>query len=95
MALSLESLYTKQLLENLSTNIRVVRHPHISIKGGEFLWSHHEKMVCIDFKTAFMGGLDLCYGRMDTCEHFLHDVRQRFWNGIDYSNVRIKDYAGI
>lgn len=26
-------------------------------------WAHHEKLCLIDGKTAFMGGLDLCYGR--------------------------------
>ena len=32
-------------------------------------WSHHEKLVLIDNEIAFMGGLDLCFGRWDTsCE---------------------------
>lgn len=29
-------------------------------------WSHHEKMVVIDQSVGFMGGLDICFGRMDT-----------------------------
>ena len=36
-------------------------------------WSHHEKMVVIDRKIAFLGGLDLCFGRWDTPEHRLND----------------------
>lgn len=29
-------------------------------------WAHHEKLCLIDGTIAFMGGLDLCYGRWDT-----------------------------
>lgn len=29
-------------------------------------WSHHEKLVLIDNRIAYMGGLDLCFGRWDT-----------------------------
>lgn len=29
------------------------------------MWSHHDKMVVIDQKIAFVGGIDLCYGRWD------------------------------
>lgn len=39
-----------------------MRHPDNLIP---LLWSHHEKMVIIDQKIGFMGGLDICYGRMD------------------------------
>ena len=51
----------------------MLRHPNISLKGGVFLWSHHEKMVVIDQKIAFMGGLDLGYGRWDDRNHKLND----------------------
>ncbi|CAH8564691.1 unnamed protein product [Dicrocoelium dendriticum] len=37
-------------------------------------WSHHEKMVAIDQSIVFMGGIDLCFGRWDTCDHRLEDV---------------------
>lgn len=37
------------------------------------LWSHHEKIVIIDQKVAFTGGLDLCYGRYDTSQHSILD----------------------
>lgn len=60
MALTINSLHTKQaLLHRSPTNIRVVRHPSRSVVGGEFLWSHHEKIVVIDQNVAFVGGLDL------------------------------------
>ena len=96
-ALTLNSLHTKNTLQNRNQNIKVIRHPHRSIVvGGEFLWSHHEKIVCIDQEIAFIGGLDLCYGRMDTSEHRLVDtVTPYVWNGIDYSNVRIADFEDV
>lgn len=54
----------------------VIRHPQRSVVGGTFLWSHHEKIICIDNEIAFIGGLDLCFGRFDNCEHTLTDVNQ-------------------
>jgi len=30
-------------------------------------------MIVIDHEVAFMGGLDLCFGRMDSPEHNLQD----------------------
>ena len=95
-ALTLNSLHTKNALQARNSNIKVVRHPHRSVVGGEFLWSHHEKIICIDQEIAFIGGLDLCYGRMDTSEHKLVDnIQPYFWNGIDYSNVRIADFDDV
>jgi phospholipase D1/2 len=95
-ALTLNSLHTKTALQKRNPNIKIVRHPHRSVVGGEFLWSHHEKIVCIDQEIAFIGGLDLCYGRMDTSEHRLSDTTEPyFWNGIDYSNVRVADFNDV
>ncbi|CAF1270567.1 unnamed protein product [Rotaria sordida] len=66
-ALSLNSLYTKKTLVSKSKNgfIKVIRHPDINTKNGILLWSHHEKMLIIDQKIAFVGGIDLSYGRWD------------------------------
>lgn len=95
-ALTLNSLHTKNALQSRNSNIKVVRHPHRSAVGGEFLWTHHEKIVCIDQEIAFIGGIDLCYGRMDTNEHLLIDTDEpNFWNGIDYSNVRLADFSDV
>ena len=40
-------------------------------KPDEFsiFYSHHQKQVVIDEKIAYVGGMDLCYGRLDD-EHF-------------------------
>ncbi|CAF4998804.1 unnamed protein product, partial [Rotaria sp. Silwood1] len=66
-AVSLNSLYTEKKLLSKSTKgfIKVIRHPDLNIKDRVILWSHHEKMVIIDQKIAFVGGIDLCYGRWD------------------------------
>jgi phospholipase D1/2 len=44
---------------------QVIRHPDHYRSSGVFLWSHHEKLVVIDQKIAFVGGIDLCFGRWD------------------------------
>lgn len=38
------------------------------------LWAHHEKSVVIDQSLAFLGGIDLAYGRWDDSQHRLTDV---------------------
>lgn len=94
-ALTLNSLYSKRALQNRSPNIKVLRHPTVSIRGGNFIWSHHTKLICIDNTCAFLGGLDLCWGRWDTPDHCLDDVEGKFWPGIDYSNSRIADFVKV
>ena len=46
-------------------NIKVLRHPdHKPIfQASTIFWAHHEKIVVVDQRLAFVGGLDLCYGR--------------------------------
>ena len=68
MGLSINSLYTKRQLDSRHPNIKVLRHPdHVS--SGVLLWAHHEKLVLIDQTVAFVGGIDLCYGRWDDRQH--------------------------
>lgn len=72
MALGIGSFYSKsQLMKH--PNIKVLRHPD-AVKGGTILWSHHEKTVVVDQTIAFVGGIDLCYGRWDTRDHRLTDL---------------------
>ena len=43
---------------------KVLRHPdRVGADVNDFLWAHHEKIVVIDQAVAFVGGIDLCYGR--------------------------------
>lgn len=63
-------------------------------------WAHHEKLCLIDGKTAFMGGLDLCYGRWDTNQHSISDAHPEdlgriVFPGQDYNNARIMDFSDV
>jgi phospholipase D1/2 len=49
------------------------------------LWaSHHQKLVVIDDRVAFSGGLDLTQRRWDTAEHQSHDDRRVDPGGHSY-----------
>jgi phospholipase D1/2 len=105
ITLPLYSHYAKEHLLSLSPNIYVMRHPsHIGIAGrtATFFWAHHEKICVVDNYIAFLGGIDLCFGRWDTPAHVLVDERDakldknvkapQIWHGKDYSNPRILDF---
>uniref|UniRef100_A0A669CBL9 Phospholipase n=1 Tax=Oreochromis niloticus TaxID=8128 RepID=A0A669CBL9_ORENI len=73
LALGINSGYSKRTLLRLHPNIKVMRHPdHVS--SAVYLWAHHEKIIVIDQSVAFVGGIDLAYGRWDDREHRLTDV---------------------
>ncbi|XP_042256007.1 phospholipase D1 [Thunnus maccoyii] len=73
LALGINSGYSKRTLLHLHPNIKVMRHPdHVS--SAVYLWAHHEKIIIIDQSVAFVGGIDLAYGRWDDKEHRLTDV---------------------
>ncbi|KAK3115484.1 hypothetical protein LTR53_005141 [Teratosphaeriaceae sp. CCFEE 6253] len=63
-------------------------------------WAHHEKLCLIDGVTAFMGGLDMCFGRYDTNQHSIADAHPSDLNhiifpGQDYNNARIMDFQDV
>lgn len=94
LALTLNSAYTKRTLM-VHPNIRVLRDPIFQIQSLGF-WSHHEKIVCIDQSLAFVGGLDLCFGRYDHHGHPISDPGDDpVWRGKDYSNPIIKDFVRV
>ncbi|PGH09698.1 hypothetical protein AJ80_07650 [Polytolypa hystricis UAMH7299] len=69
-------------------------------EGVVLYWAHHEKLCLIDGKTAFMGGLDLCYGRWDTYQSSIADVHPNdlkdiVFPGQDYNNGRIMDFHDV
>ncbi|KAF8500767.1 phospholipase D [Russula emetica] len=90
-----DSNYTKQRLTLLHPNIMVQRSPS-HFQTGTLYWAHHEKLCVIDSTIAFMGGLDLCFGRWDTPQHALVDDPEEgeepIWPGKDYSNARSTDF---
>lgn len=49
-----------------------MRHPD-HVASAVVLWAHHEKMVAIDQSVAFVGGLDLAFGRWDDSNYRLFD----------------------
>lgn len=65
-----------------------------------FYWAHHEKFIVIDYNTAFIGGLDLCFGRWDNHQHPLADVHpagvaNEIWPGQDFNNNRVMDFQSV
>ncbi|SPN99616.1 related to phospholipase D [Cephalotrichum gorgonifer] len=68
--------------------------------GMVLFWAHHEKLCVIDERVAFMGGLDMCFGRWDTTSHPLADAHPgnldaTVFPGQDYGNARIYDFDKI
>ena len=63
-------------------------------------WAHHEKLCVVDGQLAFMGGLDLCFGRWDTNQHPIADAHPSDLNAIvfpgqDYNNARVMDFVDV
>ncbi|PVG01208.1 phospholipase D/nuclease [Serendipita vermifera] len=99
--MSMSSKHTKDALESLHPNIAVMRHPdHIGSKDSVQFWSHHEKVVIVDYHYASIGGLDLCFGRWDTHNHPLADAHatehdRTLFPGQDYNNARVLDFQQV
>ncbi|XP_034034526.1 phospholipase D2 isoform X2 [Thalassophryne amazonica] len=73
LALGINSEHSKRTVMNMHPNIKVMRHPdHVS--SVVFLWAHHEKLVAIDQTVAFVGGIDLAFGRWDDSQYRLTDL---------------------
>ncbi|KAK8207213.1 hypothetical protein HDK77DRAFT_54522 [Phyllosticta capitalensis] len=110
-ALTCNSAHTKHALRNLCPegspghgNIHVMRHPDHNIfeNAGDmtFYWAHHEKFIVIDYEMAFIGGLDLCFGRWDNKQHQMADVhpsgvQHEIFPGQDFNNNRIMDFQSV
>ncbi|KAI9860421.1 MAG: Phospholipase D1 [Trichoglossum hirsutum] len=108
-AVPIDSEYTKFSLLDLHPNIFVQRSPN-QIRQGAFFWAHHEKICVVDHTVAFVGGIDLCFGRWDTPQHSVVDDRLtgfelsdspkdadhcQLWPGKDYSNPRVRDFYAL
>ncbi|KAL1839960.1 hypothetical protein VTJ49DRAFT_965 [Mycothermus thermophilus] len=105
-AIPIDSEYTKFSLLNLHPNIFIQRSPH-QFKKNQFFFAHHEKMCIVDHDIAFVGGIDLCFGRWDTPKHPVVDDKPtgfepqdnpkdaehcQLFPGKDYSNPRVLDF---
>jgi len=109
--LTCNSSHTKHALQALCPegspghgNITVMRHPDHNVLENAadmtFYWAHHEKFIVIDWNVAFIGGLDLCFGRWDNHQHQLADVHPagvatEIWPGQDFNNTRIMDFQKV
>lgn len=107
-AITCNSRHTKRALHDLCPkgtpghgNIVVMRHPDHNVFENAadmtFYWAHHEKFVVIDYEMAFIGGLDLCFGRWDVHQHPLADlhptgIQDNIFPGQDFNNNRIMDF---
>lgn len=59
-------------------------------------WAHHEKFIVVDYALAWIGGLDMCFGRWDTNSHPLSDIGNNpVFIGQDFNNSRIKDFQNV
>ncbi|KAF7874642.1 uncharacterized protein EAF02_008619 [Botrytis sinoallii] len=63
-------------------------------------WAHHEKLCLVDSKVAFMGGLDLCFGRWDVNQHPIADAHPSdldniVFPGQDFNNARVYDFQDV
>ncbi|KAH7327927.1 putative phospholipase PldA [Stachybotrys elegans] len=110
-ALTCNSEHTKNALQALCPpgtpghgNIRIMRHPDHNVLENAadmtMYWAHHEKFIVIDYAVAFIGGLDLCFGRWDTHTHSLSDVHpegvsEEIWPGQDFNNNRVMDFQKV
>ncbi|KAI0413299.1 phospholipase D/nuclease [Xylaria grammica] len=110
-AITCNSEHTKHALQSLCPkgspgygNIKIMRHPDHNVFENAadmtFYWAHHEKFIVIDYAMAFIGGLDLCFGRWDNHQHALSDVHpegvaNEVWPGQDFNNNRIMDFKNV
>ncbi|KAH7149561.1 hypothetical protein B0J13DRAFT_309036 [Dactylonectria estremocensis] len=105
-AVPIDSEYTKFSLLNLHPNIFVQRSPN-QFKKNQFFFAHHEKICIVDHDVAFVGGIDLCFGRWDCPQHPVADDKPtgfefsetpkdaehcQLFPGKDYSNPRVQDF---
>ncbi len=105
-AVPIDSEYTKFSMLDLHPNIFVQRSPN-QFKKNQFFFAHHEKICIVDHTVAFVGGIDLCFGRWDTPQHSVCDDKPtgfepsdepkdadhcQLWPGKDYSNPRVQDF---
>lgn len=105
-AIPIDSEFTKFSMLDLHPNIFVQRSPN-QFKKNQFFFAHHEKICIVDHSIAFVGGIDLCFGRWDTPQHSVVDDKPtgfedgelpkdadhcQLWPGKDYSNPRVQDF---
>lgn len=79
------SAYSKKKLNQIHPNIKVLRFPDHVKPNPILLWTNHEKSVIVDQTYALVGGIDLCYGRWDDCDHRLSDLGD---SPVSHENIK-------
>eukprot|EP00519_Triparma_laevis_P003835 CAMPEP_0182497038 /NCGR_PEP_ID=MMETSP1321-20130603/5585_1 /TAXON_ID=91990 /ORGANISM="Bolidomonas sp., Strain RCC1657" /LENGTH=1384 /DNA_ID=CAMNT_0024700801 /DNA_START=176 /DNA_END=4327 /DNA_ORIENTATION=+ len=86
--------YTLERFSNLDhkNNLNIMRHGDPAVLP---FWSHHDKHVTIDQEVAFVGGVDITFGRFENSKYRLRDDNEKqeeqIFPGADYANPRIGD----
>ncbi|KAI1807211.1 phospholipase D/nuclease [Daldinia bambusicola] len=104
----LEAAFSDLSLDNLRLNdfsLSKVSGDALKELYGSFgdtvlYWAHHEKLCIVDRHLAFMGGLDMCFGRYDTNSHPIADAHPGnldniVFPGQDFNNARVYDFEGV
>lgn len=76
--------------EELLLTSEWARHPRISFRldtAHPIYAAHHQKIVVVDEKIAFAGGMDLTVNRWDSCRHSIGDPRRINESGEPYGAV--------
>eukprot|EP00750_Incisomonas_marina_P033664 INCI9926.3.p1 GENE.INCI9926.3~~INCI9926.3.p1 ORF type:complete len:1575 (+),score=249.58 INCI9926.3:64-4788(+) len=100
IAIGLGSDRTEDFLVKLHTNIHVVRHNCLkstisdTAKFDKIYYSHHQKCVVVDNSAAFVGGIDLCYGRFETPDYTLKDLDGKWYPGHSFKNPQLELEGG-
>ena len=84
----LQPTYVCNYFNNLHPNIHCMMHPNGRIPS---MWSHHQKLVSCDESIAFIGGIDLCYGRYEDSDYNITDELETNFPGRDYCNVFLEN----
>ncbi|GMI14270.1 hypothetical protein TrLO_g13085 [Triparma laevis f. longispina] len=86
--------YTLERFNNLNHkgNLNIMRHGDPAVLP---FWSHHDKHITIDQEVAFVGGIDVTFGRYENSKYRLRDDNEKQeeqdFPGADYANPRIGD----
>eukprot|EP01080_Neovahlkampfia_damariscottae_P002671 gene2671-3867_t len=77
----------KDILEKLSSNIKVIRDPLQKLT----IYSHHQKTCVIDQTVAFVGGIDIGYNRFEDFKFSIVDEeKDQIYPGRMYVNPMIE-----
>jgi phospholipase D1/2 len=89
LAWDFSMIYTfeREMLPSYKFGWRGHRRLHFALDASQLGVSHHQKIVVVDDRVAFTGGLDLTIRRWDSSDHRLADSRRVDPGGEIYSPI--------